>query len=67
MPWLPELAIVLSYVLKHYLEAGIIFALLTVNTAIGQIQARGRLLSIATISEAKIPRNCKKVPGDFPF
>ena len=41
MPWLLELAIVLSVVLKHYLEAGIIFALLTINTVIGQIQARG--------------------------
>lgn len=41
MPWLLELAIVLSIVLKHYLEAGIIFALLTINTVIGQIQARG--------------------------
>ena len=41
MPWLLELAIVLSVVLKHYLEAGIIFALLTTNTVIGQIQARG--------------------------
>jgi H+-transporting ATPase len=41
MPWLLELAIVLSIVLKHYLEAGIILALLTINTIIGQIQSRG--------------------------
>ena len=41
MPWLLELAIVLSVVLKHYLEAGIIFTLLTINTIIGQIQSRG--------------------------
>ena len=41
MPWLLELAIVLSGVLKHYLEAGIIFALLTINTVIGQVQSRG--------------------------
>jgi len=41
MPWLLELAIILSIVLDHYLEAGIIFALLTINTVIGQIQARG--------------------------
>jgi H+-transporting ATPase len=41
MPWLLELAIVLSGVLKHYLEAGIIFALLTINTGIGQVQSRG--------------------------
>ena len=41
MPWLLELAIVLSYVLKHYLEAAIIFTLLTINTVIGYIQSRG--------------------------
>ena len=41
MPWLLELAIVLSFVLKHYLEAGIIFILLTINTVIGYIQSRG--------------------------
>ena len=41
MPWLLELAIVLSVILKHYLEAGIIFGLLTINTVIGQIQSRG--------------------------
>jgi H+-transporting ATPase len=41
MPWLLELAMVLSVVLKHYLEAGIIFSLLTSNTIIGQIQSRG--------------------------
>ena len=41
MPWLLELAIVLSIVLKHYLEAGIIFVLLTINTVIGQVQSRG--------------------------
>ena len=41
MPWLLELAIMLSIVLKHYLEAGIIFALITINTIVGQIQSRG--------------------------
>jgi H+-transporting ATPase len=41
MPWLLELAIVLSIVLKHYFEAGIIFALLTINTVIGQVQQSG--------------------------
>src|SRR4030067_861408 len=40
MPWLLELAIVLSIILNHYLEAGIIFTLLTMNTVIGQIQSR---------------------------
>lgn len=41
MPWLLELAIVLSSVLGHYLEAGIIFALLTINAVIGFVQSRG--------------------------
>jgi H+-transporting ATPase len=41
MPWLLELAIVLGIVVKHHLEAGIIFALLTINSVIGQIQSRG--------------------------
>ncbi len=41
MPWLLEMAIILSILLAHYLEAGIIFALLTTNTVIGQVQSRG--------------------------
>jgi H+-transporting ATPase len=41
MPWLLELAIALSLVLRHYLEVGIIALLLTVNSIIGQIQSRG--------------------------
>jgi H+-transporting ATPase len=35
MPWLLELAIALSYILRHYLEAVMIFSLLTINVAIG--------------------------------
>jgi len=35
MPWLLELAIVLSYFAHHYLEVAIIFGLLTVNVVIG--------------------------------
>jgi H+-transporting ATPase len=41
MPWLLEIAIGLSIVLKHYMEASIIFVLLTINTIIGQLQSRG--------------------------
>ena len=51
MPWLLELAIVLSIVLKHYLEAGIIFALLTINTIIGQIQSRGSQIALEALKE----------------
>jgi len=35
MPWLLELAIALSYLLRHYLEVAIIFGLLTINVTIG--------------------------------
>jgi H+-transporting ATPase len=41
MPWLLEVAIILAYFLGHYLEAGIILALLTLNAIIGYIQERG--------------------------
>jgi H+-transporting ATPase len=41
MLWLLELATILSYILKHYLEAAIIFSLLTINAIIGYLQARG--------------------------
>ncbi|MEM3832145.1 MAG: plasma-membrane proton-efflux P-type ATPase [Thermoprotei archaeon] len=39
MPWLLELAIILSYILGHYLEAIIIFVLLTINVVIGFIHS----------------------------
>ena len=51
MPWLLELAIILSIVLKHYLEAGIIFALLTINTVIGQMQSRGSQKALAALKK----------------
>jgi len=40
MPWLLELAIVLSCVLGHYVEAVIIFVLLTINAVIGFTHSR---------------------------
>jgi H+-transporting ATPase len=51
MPWLLELAIILSVVLKHYLEADIIFALLTINTVIGQIQSRGSQKALTALKK----------------
>ncbi len=39
MPWLLELAIILSCILTHYLEAIIIFVLLTINVVIGFIHS----------------------------
>ncbi|MFA5307887.1 MAG: plasma-membrane proton-efflux P-type ATPase [Dehalococcoidales bacterium] len=78
MPWLLELAIVLSVVLKHYLEAGIIFALLTINTVIGQIQSRGSQRALEALKKrlainARVLRDGKWltkeareiVPGDI--
>ena len=78
MPWLLELAIVFSIVLKHYLEAGIIFALLTVNTVIGQIQSRGSQRALEALkkrlaAKARVLRDgkwvtmeaVKIVPGDI--
>ncbi len=41
MPWLLEAAIALAIVLQHFLEAGLIFGLLTTNAIIGQIQSAG--------------------------
>ena len=78
MPWLLELAMVLSIVLKHYLEAGIIFALLTINTIIGQIQSHGSQRALEALKkrlaiEARVLRDGnwvtiearKIVPGDI--
>jgi len=78
MPWLLELAIVLSIILKHYLEAGIIFALLTINTVIGQIQSRGSQRALEALKKrlavkARVLRDGKWisveardiVPGDI--
>ena len=41
MPWLLELAMTLSFILRHYLEGIIIFVLLTVNAVIGHMHSRG--------------------------
>ncbi|HXZ30618.1 MAG TPA: plasma-membrane proton-efflux P-type ATPase [Dehalococcoidia bacterium] len=78
MPWLLEVAIVLSIVLKHYLEAAIIFALLTINTVIGQIQSRGSQRALEALKkrlavEARVLRDGEWVtteareivPGDI--
>lgn len=78
MPWLLELAIVLSSVLHHSLEAIIIFALLTINTVIGYTQARGSQKALEALKrrlaiKARVLRNRKWevrdasgiVPGDI--
>jgi H+-transporting ATPase len=51
MPWLLEAAIVLAYILKHYLEFGIIFFLLTINAIIGFTEARGSQRALETLKK----------------
>jgi len=51
MPWLLELAMVLSFILRHYLEGIIIFALLTVNAIIGHIHSRGSQKAIELLKK----------------
>jgi H+-transporting ATPase len=78
MPWLLELAMGLSFALKHYLEGIIIFVLLTVNAIIGQLHSRGsqkavELLKKKLAIKAKVLRDGKWVmaeakeivPGDI--
>jgi H+-transporting ATPase len=78
MPWLLELAMGLSFLLKHYLEGIIIFVLLTVNAVIGHMHSRGsqkavELLKKKLAIKAKILRDGKwvvkeareLVPGDI--
>jgi H+-transporting ATPase len=78
MPWLLELAMGLSFVLKHYLEGIIILVLLTVNAVIGHLHSRGsqkavELLKKKLALKAKVLRSGKWVmkeakeivPGDI--
>ncbi|MDD5477478.1 MAG: plasma-membrane proton-efflux P-type ATPase [Candidatus Omnitrophica bacterium] len=51
MPWLLELAIALSLVLRHYLEGIIIFVLLTLNVIIGHMHARGSQKAIQLLKQ----------------
>lgn len=77
MPWLLELAMGLSFILRHYLEGIIIFVLLTVNAVIGYVHSRGsqkavELLNKKLAIKAKVLRDGKWVmkeakeivPGD---
>lgn len=78
MPWLLELAMILSLILQHYLEGVIIFVLLTVNAIIGHMHSRGsqravELLKKKLAVKAKVLRDGKWVtkeareivPGDI--
>jgi len=62
MPWLLELAMMLSYVLGHYLELLIVFGLLTTNAIIGFLHTRSSqraldLLKKRLAVKARVLRN----------
>lgn len=54
MHWLLELAIILSCILGHYLEAIIIFVLLTINVVIGFIHSHRSQMVLEFFVEASI-------------
>jgi H+-transporting ATPase len=60
MPWLMELAMVLSLILKHYTEGIIIFALLTINAVIGQLHSSGSRKAIELLKK-KLATNARAV------
>ena len=78
MPWLLELAMGLSFILRHNLEGIIIFVLLTVNAVIGHVHSRGSQKAVELLKKklairAKVLRDGKWgmeeakeiVPGDI--
>ena len=69
MPWLLELTMALSYIIGHYLEAVIVFCLLTLNAIIGSHHTRSsqkalELLKRRLAIKAKILRNGEWVVKD---
>jgi H+-transporting ATPase len=78
MPWMLELAIVLTLVLGHYTESIIIFLLLTMNAVIGYLQSQNSQKAVQLLKKnleikAKVFRDGKLilveakeiVPGDI--
>lgn len=51
MPWLLELSMVLTVLLKHYFESVVIFALLTVNAVIGFYQSRNSQKAVGLLKK----------------
>ncbi len=69
MPWLLELAMVLSFALNHYVEGIIIFSLLTANAVIGHIHSSNSqkvmdLLKKKLAINSKVLRNKKWLEED---
>jgi len=78
MPWLLESAMVLSYVLGHYLELVVVFGLLTLNAIIGFVHTRSSRRALGLLKKrlavkARVLRNGEwkiqdardLVPGDI--
>lgn len=56
MPWLLELTIILSYLIGHYLEVGIIFGLLTINAIIGYHHSRSSQRALELLKKRLAPK-----------
>ena len=56
MPWLLELTMILSYIIRDYLEAGIIFALVTVNVIIGFHHAQSSRNALELLKKRLAPK-----------
>ncbi len=68
MPWLMEIAMALSFVLKHNTEGIIILALLTINSIIGQMNSTGSHKAIELLKKklainSKVLRDGKWIIG----
>ena len=64
MPWLLEFAMVLTVILKHYVESEIIFTLLTLNAIIGYLQSQNSQKAVEMLKKkleikAKVLRDGK--------
>jgi H+-transporting ATPase len=69
MPWLLELTMALSYIIGHYLEAVIVFGLLSINAIIGFHHTRSSLRALEILKKrlaikAKVLRNEEWVVRD---
>ena len=60
MPWLLELAIVLTLILGHDTESIIIFVLLTINAVIGFVQSNNSQKAVALLKK-KLDESAKKL------
>ena len=69
MPWLLELAMVLSILLRHYFESIVIFVLLTVNAIIGFLKSRNSQKAVELLKKrlkikARVLRDGKWIMAD---